>query len=58
MTRRRVVFKFGLLSGLLAPVTIFQQGCAIDPDLYLNASMQVLYNTLVFGLNNLTYGLM
>jgi hypothetical protein len=39
----------GIGSGTLI---LFQQGCAIDPDIWLNAGIQFLTEVTVFALDN------
>jgi hypothetical protein len=48
--------RWGLLAGLAGPVVLWQTGCALDPDLGLQAAIQTLGYGLIFALDNLLLG--
>jgi hypothetical protein len=49
--------KWVLTAGLVLPGMLFQQGCAIDPDIWLRAFLQVFSEVAIFALDNATLGL-
>lgn len=57
MNRRKT--KFWSFSGLCAACSglVFQQGCNFDPDLVLQAAVQILTETAIFFTDNAVRGL-
>ncbi len=46
--------RWALLTGLAGPVLLFQgAGCTMDPSIIRSAVLQVIAQTLAFGLDNL-----
>jgi hypothetical protein len=53
----RAVAKWTALAGVAGPAFLMQQACAIDPDIFLRAFLQVASETAIFALDNLVVGL-
>ena len=49
---QRLVKRWGLFASTGGPVILLQQGCALDPDLFLQAFLQVFTQVSVFALDN------
>jgi len=54
---RWVHARWKLLAAVAGPALLFQQGCVIDPDIFVRAFVQTLSEVTVFALDNLLVGL-
>ena len=42
-----------MLTAAAGPVLVFQAACTVDPDIYLQAFLQIVTNVGIFSLENL-----
>lgn len=53
----RLAKRWSVFAGTVGPVILLQQGCALDPDLFLRAFLQVFTEVSIFALDNALVGL-
>ena len=54
---RRVHARWKYLAAVAGLALLFQQGCVIDPDIFVRSFVQTLTEVTVFALDNLLVGL-
>ncbi len=53
----RLTKRWRVFAGMVGPAILLQQGCALDPDLFLRAFLQVFTEVSIFALDNALVGL-